>query len=390
VGYSASKDCWICIDANLPVQEFKNDNEIANAVLSSFSKNEITTFSTQIYCTKVQEEDARKWFRACTQQDEWKQLHEIKDKIHLRDSDKVSWLSIASEVGHLELIKNLIDAKADPNSAAEDGVVPLNVAAQNGNLEVVKALIAAKADPNLAAEDGVTPLYKAAQDGYLEVVKAFITAKADPNLAADDGVTPLYMAAQEGYLEVVKALIAAKADPNRVDEDGETPLDKAMQKGHLEVVKIIAVSLGYSDILGRLLLNESASIKAINKQHKAAIVKVQSLLVVERDEKLTSIVQDEFKCFMDLQQLIKSLSNLKINRHKLSLLCSIAYSNYSKTNTLDERRNVYDMLKMKAENLNKEAKNERPFFGRKNPRFLDLPKKTKFDSYVQKYKKKSS
>ena len=58
----------------------------------------------------------------------------------------------------------------------EDGATPLCIASQNGHLEIVKVLIAAGADVNQATKNGCTPLYVASLYGHLEVIKVLIAS----------------------------------------------------------------------------------------------------------------------------------------------------------------------------------------------------------------------
>eukprot|EP00740_Mantoniella_antarctica_P021007 CAMPEP_0198679328 /NCGR_PEP_ID=MMETSP1468-20131203/2517_1 /TAXON_ID=1461545 /ORGANISM="Mantoniella sp, Strain CCMP1436" /LENGTH=69 /DNA_ID=CAMNT_0044417869 /DNA_START=14 /DNA_END=220 /DNA_ORIENTATION=+ len=67
--------------------------------------------------------------------------------------------------------------------AADNGVTPLQMATQNGHLTVVKVLLEAGADANKALNDGFTPLQVAAQCGHPAVVKVLLEAGADANKA---------------------------------------------------------------------------------------------------------------------------------------------------------------------------------------------------------------
>jgi ankyrin repeat protein len=111
--------------------------------------------------------------------------------------------------------------------------------ADEGYTEVVKRLIEAKADVNAANKIGRTALMVASKYGRTEVVKLLIDATADVNHAEKEGWTALMWASQKGHTEVVKLLIAAKADVNAADKDGETSLMRASLRGHIELVRIL-------------------------------------------------------------------------------------------------------------------------------------------------------
>ena len=64
------------------------------------------------------------------------------------------------------------------------------MAAQNGHSDTVSILLQANANPNLQADDGVTPLYMAVQNGYSDTVSILLQANVNPNLHKNDGITP--------------------------------------------------------------------------------------------------------------------------------------------------------------------------------------------------------
>jgi ankyrin repeat protein len=74
--------------------------------------------------------------------------------------------------------------------ACVNGDTPLHQASQNGHLDVVKYLVENRVDVNVVNEDGWTPLYLAAKKGNVEVVKFLVevnavkVGKADPLQAA--------------------------------------------------------------------------------------------------------------------------------------------------------------------------------------------------------------
>jgi ankyrin repeat protein len=137
----------------------------------------------------------------------------------------ITALMVASGLGHLDLIKVLLDAGADPNALAGMShpriiITPLNVAMNPRNkkrLETIDMLIAggAKVNPLNAT---VSPLENAVENRDIEMVKALLDRGADVNLLDGVGRTSLATAFRDANgpdVSIVKLLLEAGADPNK-------------------------------------------------------------------------------------------------------------------------------------------------------------------------------
>ena len=146
-----------------------------------------------------------------------------------------------------EVVRALLEGKADPNLRDVNGSFPLHTAAFWGDetFEIVGALLEAKADPSLRDLQGDTPLHISAANGDYELTGAFLAAGVNPNLKGQYGATPLHLAAFEGgdkAIEVVKLVLAAGGDPNQPDHGGGTPLHWAAYRGD-EALEVVATLL---------------------------------------------------------------------------------------------------------------------------------------------------
>jgi ankyrin repeat protein len=115
---------------------------------------------------------------------------------------------------------------------ARDGAAwtPLMHASQEGHLEVVRWLVDKGAATNERDDIGFTALHLACRNGHGAVVRLLVEKGADPATANVHKWTPLMGASSGGHLEVVRFLLglpSAKASINDRDEFDRTALWKA-------------------------------------------------------------------------------------------------------------------------------------------------------------------
>jgi ankyrin repeat protein len=87
---------------------------------------------------------------------------------------------LASEQGHLEIVRALIAAGADVNAKTSRGETALMDASDNGNPEIVQALLAAKADLNAEDEMGRTAMMRVSgHEGHSHIVRLLFEASGE-------------------------------------------------------------------------------------------------------------------------------------------------------------------------------------------------------------------
>ncbi|KAH9329909.1 hypothetical protein KI387_002017, partial [Taxus chinensis] len=89
-----------------------------------------------------------------------------------------NFLCIAAEKGSLEILNDLFQYGADPNSISRDGRTALHVAVSDGNLEVVKFLLQSGSDMNKTDSNGWTSKALAEQQGHDEISAFFQEAES--------------------------------------------------------------------------------------------------------------------------------------------------------------------------------------------------------------------
>ena len=166
-------------------------------------------------------------------------------------------LHYAVEMNKPSLLKALLKRGADPNARltqglpfrrgdyvgreAYDGASPFWLAARLGNVEMMRELLDAGADPELRQAWGVTPTMVAAgvtqtdsrianEEKLIQALELLVLEiKTDIHSVDRSGQTAVHGAANVSGNEIIKFLVAEGADPEAVDSRGRTPHDVAMR-----------------------------------------------------------------------------------------------------------------------------------------------------------------
>jgi len=125
------------------------------------------------------------------------------------------------------VIEEIVEVDTTPQEEKDQSLIE---ASENGHLEIVKYLLENGADVNQQVEiEGsgyeyedeeesiaysYTALMDASENGHLEVVKYLIQNGADVNTKDFKGCTALAQASDKGHIEIVKLLIKNGADVN--------------------------------------------------------------------------------------------------------------------------------------------------------------------------------
>lgn len=176
-------------------------------------------------------------------------LKKEKSVDHSKSFDDKSILHLASEHGHTDLVKYLVNLKADVNTKTGRNETPLHEAALNGHLEVVKILIYNKADINIASVDGLTPLHNAVETGREKIVEILLQHGAQLNsIYNPDNYAAINHAAKYGHLNVLKLLLKYGAKVNIQTKRRMTPLHFAALYQHLELVDVLIKNKALLDV----------------------------------------------------------------------------------------------------------------------------------------------
>ncbi len=149
-----------------------------------------------------------------------------------------------------QIIRALLVAGANPNTEDSAGRSPLSYAVERNTLNVVKLLLDAKADANGGHKDA--PLLIAIYKHNPAAAEMLLQAGADPhsksmidcpmqfgngNYANGTSITPLFLGIIHGQLPLVQLLLKFKADPDDAQTDGRAAIFSAL--GNPDILKAL-------------------------------------------------------------------------------------------------------------------------------------------------------
>jgi len=152
----------------------------------------------------------------------------------LNRAEKTNWDSV----------KAYINAGAEVDVKDKDGFPLIMLAAAANQLEVVKLLVQKKADVNAVNEEyGTTAIFGAYEN--IAIANLLLQNGADINHQNNNGETPLMAGVKNKNIAFIKWLLENKAKVNISDNNNETALTKAKDLEGKEKPLIIALLKKY-------------------------------------------------------------------------------------------------------------------------------------------------
>jgi ankyrin repeat protein len=199
-------------------------------------------------------------------------------------------LILATDTNQVNAVESLLKHQADPSLPENTSgrSTPLHFAALQGNQEIVKLLLDARADPKALNSEGKSPLYFCIEYQHPELIPLLVTPETI-NQPANSGKTPLILAVDIGRKDSVESLLKYKPDPNIPDYfgSGMTALHYAVHWHQIDLAK--------------LLLENGAKVSSPNAQgvqplHYAVINQNSTdmlSLLIENGADLNAVVHDQ-------------------------------------------------------------------------------------------------
>uniref|UniRef100_A0A8R1TVW6 ANK_REP_REGION domain-containing protein n=1 Tax=Onchocerca volvulus TaxID=6282 RepID=A0A8R1TVW6_ONCVO len=152
-------------------------------------------------------------------------------------------LNLAVSAGYLDLTKELIEIRGNPNYiSTNNDRTPLMEACCAGHSDIVKHLLERGADMNAMSATKNTPLIYASAAG--NCANLLLDYGCDTTIRNDNGHCALMEAASSGYLDVVSLLVqhgfqVLPCNQNDLKVGLESALTLAAYKGHYDVVQYL-------------------------------------------------------------------------------------------------------------------------------------------------------
>jgi ankyrin repeat protein len=175
--------------------------------------------------------------------------------INAHEPDGHTPLELACTGAHIDIIKALVDHKADVNTNhKKESPLFFAILAKMNAPQAVEYLLSQKADPNHQLSGNAPQVVeyllsqKADPNHQLsgnapQVVEYLLSQKADPNHQLKNVWSPLCMAADSGNVPITQSLLNYKADPNFFHDIGKsTPTHIALSKGHIDIAKSLIIA----------------------------------------------------------------------------------------------------------------------------------------------------
>jgi ankyrin repeat protein len=156
--------------------------------------------------------------------------------INVSTSAGLTLLHCAADMGHVDMVRYLVEHEAQIMPRDDDGMTPLHLACLGGHLDCVQYLVEEGSYWNTRDDEGMSPFLMAAKEGNVELASTLVGYGANVHVRNDVGNTAMHLACESGSMDLTKFLLDARVDINARNQGMETPLMVAMKCGHDNLV----------------------------------------------------------------------------------------------------------------------------------------------------------
>jgi hypothetical protein len=146
-----------------------------------------------------------------------------------------SAIRAASDQGHVEMVKLLLEYGADVNLRAGRHPSPI----VGASLEVTKLLLDHGANVDAGGQSDDSAVFDACISGDVKVLELLLNHGVNLDVVDDESGSLIQAASAYGHVEVVKLLLAHGADANANEGMSRTPLEIAVDKGDRQLAELL-------------------------------------------------------------------------------------------------------------------------------------------------------
>lgn len=158
----------------------------------------------------------------------------------IRNKKNLTCLVLAASKGFKAIVEELIAKTASlPKANKPDLSEALRMCGAKGHLTTAATLVKNKADVNTKDSGSRSALIFAAREGHHQMCKYFLALGADLEHSDKYGQTPLIWASAEGHIDVITVLLDSEANVDAEDNEGQTPLIWAASEGREEICEML-------------------------------------------------------------------------------------------------------------------------------------------------------
>jgi ankyrin repeat protein len=139
---------------------------------------------------------------------------------------------------------------------------PLHRASDLGHLDIVRYLLNNGARPNVRDVTERTPIHLAASRGFASIVVSLLNKRAFINAMDRNRKKPIHYASEYGHVNIIRLLLERGVNVNQYDIFRKTPLHYAVENNHIGVVNILlhnGARLNVTDRYGRTPIRSAQS-----------------------------------------------------------------------------------------------------------------------------------